>query len=215
MTTSGAGFSPLNFPLESAQQDLAGGIVPALVASVHDSFSEWLQTPFPKGLPTSTSALGSCMAIGTFGQLSRYHIAAMPELHHGKSSDGQPYTAVRGVSGVMYALRAKLATADDLRVRDTGRPANAEYLAQRPLTDANGKPIPPRRLNLVYRLDVTQQKLLGIYLTLGRPSIEPWWIWQLDGTANHQYPIYQMLQDPVTGRHIHYATYCPTGIRLP
>lgn len=215
MTISGAGLPPLHFPLEAAQQDLAGGIAPALVSSVHGALGDWLQSPFPKGLPTSTSALGCCMAIGAFGQLSRYHSATMPDLQHGTSNDGQPYTAVRSISGVMYALRVKLAMDNALRVQDSGKQANRQYLAQMPLTDANGKPIPPRRLNLVYRLDDTQQKLLGIYLTLGRVSSAPWWIWHLDGAAIHRYPIYQTLLDPVTGGHIRYATYCPPGFTLP
>lgn len=199
------------FSLEEAQSDLGTDVPQALAVSVHGAFAEWLLTPIPKGLTTSMKTLGCWMADDVSGQLGRYHSAAVPDLRYGTSKDGQ-FFIVAGNG--QYALRTKKAVADDLRVRDTGTVANAEYNEQKPLVDVSGNPIPPRHLNLVYRLDETETKVLGVYLTFGQVGKPPIWIWQLDGLAIQPYPVYQAWFDHVTGVQSRYTTYCPPGLRL-
>ena len=50
------------FTLEETQVDLAPDQTQALVASVLEAFSEWLETPIPKELPTTARTLGNWMA---------------------------------------------------------------------------------------------------------------------------------------------------------
>ena len=200
------------FTLEETQVDLAPDQTQALVASVLDAFSEWLETPVPKELPTTARTLGTWMADEVYGQLRRNHRDTLPNLAYRMSRSRQ---GIITFTPELYAFRTKLAVTRDVRVRDTGTRANWAYNDQLPLVDTSGKPLPPRRLNLAYRLDDIWRIIEGIYLTFGQVRKVPLWIWQLYGVSIHPHPVHQgVAVDSRSGEVAYYTTYCPPGVRL-
>lgn len=200
------------FPLEETQGDVAPDEIQAIVDAVRGSFDEWQDSPVPKFLPTTTRTLGTWMSDNVYGQLHRYHRDTLPNLQYVMSRNRQGLITF---GPELYAFRPKLAVSRDLRVRDTGTRANWAYNDQLPLVDTNGKPIPPRRLNIAYRLDDTQRFIVGIHLTFGQVGKVPLWIWQLYGKPIQPNPVRQgVAVDNGTGDHRSYTTYCPPGVRL-